>query len=65
MKQLNTRSVVIILFVLGFLTIAIIDPQARSAFIALANVAVGGYFGQMYPQSSRPKANQQSGNPNI
>lgn len=50
MKTINTRSIVVVLFVIGFFVLAIIDENFRSAFVSLANVGVGGYLGQMIPK---------------
>ncbi len=54
MKNINTRSIVVVLFVIGFFVLAIIDENFRAAFVSLANVGVGGYLGQLVPKQAKP-----------
>lgn len=50
-SKLSIRSIIALLFVLGALVIAIIDPSFRDNYARLADVALGGYLGQLIPQS--------------
>lgn len=50
-SRLSVRSVVVLLFVFGALIIATIDPSFRDSYAHLADVAIGGYLGQLIPQS--------------
>lgn len=53
MKTINTRSIVVIVLILGFFVLAIIDENFRAAFVSLANVGVGGYLGQLVPRQAK------------
>ena len=48
-SRLSIRSVVVLLFVIGALVIATIDPSFRDSYAHLADVASGGYLGQLIP----------------
>lgn len=50
-SKLSIRSFIVLLFVLGALIIAAIDPSFRPSYAHLADVAIGGYLGQLVPQS--------------
>lgn len=50
-STLSVRSFVVLLFVFGALVIATIDPSFRDNYAHLADVAIGGYLGQLIPQS--------------
>ncbi len=50
MKTINTRSVVVILFVVGVFVLAVIDINFRATFADIAKIRIGGYLGQLYPQ---------------
>jgi len=49
--RLTVRSVVVLLFVIGALILAAIDSSFRPTYGHLADVAIGGYLGQLVPQS--------------
>lgn len=49
LSKLSVRSFVVILFVIGALVIATIDPSFRNSYAHLADVAIGGYLGQLIP----------------
>lgn len=51
LSKVSIRSFVVLLFVLGALIIAAIDPNFRPSYAHLADVAIGGYLGQLVPQS--------------
>lgn len=51
LSKLSIRSFVILIFVLGALVLAAIDPSFRPSYAHLADVAIGGYLGQLVPQS--------------
>lgn len=51
LSKLSTRSIIVLLFVIGALIIAAIDPSFRDSYARLADVALGGYLGQLVPQS--------------
>lgn len=51
LSKLSIRSIIALLFVLGALVIAVIDPSFRDNYARLADVALGGYLGQLIPQS--------------
>jgi uncharacterized membrane protein len=48
--RLTVRSVVVLLFVIGALILAAIDSSFRPTYGHLADVAIGGYLGQLIPQ---------------
>lgn len=56
-QQLKTRSVVIIILVIGALVLAIQDKTFRETFGDLAKIGVGGYLGQLLPQEKKDKNN--------
>lgn len=51
LSKVSIRSLIVLLFVLGALVIAAIDPSFRPSYARLADVALGGYLGQLVPQS--------------
>ena len=51
LSKLSIRSIIALLFVLGALVIAVIDPSFRDNYARLADVALGGYLGQLIPKS--------------
>lgn len=51
LARITVRSVVVVILVFGGLGIAIIDPNFRPNFADLAKVGIGGYLGQMLPES--------------
>lgn len=51
LSKLSIRSIIVLLFVFGALVIAAIDPSFRPSYAHLADVAIGGYLGQLIPQS--------------
>lgn len=53
LSRLTVRSFVVILFVIGSLILAARDPSFRPTYGHLADVAVGGYLGQLLPQSAK------------
>lgn len=50
-SRLTVRSSVVLLFAIGALVLAVLDPSFRPTYGHLADVAVGGYLGQLIPQS--------------
>lgn len=50
LSRLTVRSIVVLLFVVGALILAAIDQSFRPTYGDLANVAIGGYLGQLMPQ---------------
>ena len=53
LSKLSVRSVVVIILVIGALVLAIADDNFRPTFGDLAKVGVGGYLGQMLPETSK------------
>lgn len=53
MKNCTIRSIIVVGLVSGTFALAIIDEQFRHIFGDLAKVGVGGYLGQLVPQSSK------------
>jgi hypothetical protein len=53
LSKLTVRSVIVLVLVVGGLGLAIVDNQFRPTFGDLAKVAVGGYLGQMLPESKQ------------
>lgn len=51
LSRLSFRSIIVFLFAVGSLILAFIDPTFRPTFGHLADVAIGGYLGQLIPQS--------------
>lgn len=51
LSKLSIRSIIALLFVFGALVIAYIDPSFRDNYARLADVALGGYLGQLVPRS--------------
>lgn len=49
-SRLTVRSIVLLLFVFGALILAAIDSSFRPTYGHLADVAIGGYLGQLIPQ---------------
>lgn len=49
-SRLSVRSIVVLLFVVGALILAVIDSSFRPTYGHLADVAIGGYLGQLMPQ---------------
>ncbi|MGF1481260.1 MAG: hypothetical protein ACFB4I_17550 [Cyanophyceae cyanobacterium] len=50
-KSLTTRSTVVLLLLLGSLYLAVTDTSFRPLFSDLAKVGLGGYLGQLRPES--------------
>lgn len=50
LSRLTVRSIVVLLFVTGTLILAAIDVSFRPTYGHLADVAIGGYLGQLMPQ---------------
>lgn len=46
----STPSIIAIILVIGFFTLAIIDKNYRPGFVGLANVGVGGFLGLNIPR---------------
>ncbi|MBW4607352.1 MAG: hypothetical protein KME22_09020 [Hassallia sp. WJT32-NPBG1] len=53
LSKLKTRSIVILILVLGAFFLAIKDNSFRETFGDLAKIGVGGYLGQLLPQDKR------------
>lgn len=51
--RLKTRSIIILLLVIGALVLAVQDRDFRETFGDLAKIGVGGYLGQLLPQDKR------------
>jgi hypothetical protein len=51
MQRINLRSGIVLMLVVGGLGLSIIDEQFRPVFGDLAKVGVGGYLGQLIPES--------------
>ncbi|NJN12182.1 MAG: hypothetical protein HC815_31170 [Richelia sp. RM1_1_1] len=47
----KTLSVLVIILLIGFLTLAILDESYRPAFADLAKVGIGGYLAMLIPWS--------------
>jgi hypothetical protein len=52
-EKMNTRSLVILILVLGAVGLAVLDPNFRPAYGDLAKISLGGYLGQLLPQGRR------------
>lgn len=52
-NSFSTRSIIAILLVIGYFTLAVLDEQFRSGFANLAFAGVGGYLGQLIPKQQR------------
>jgi len=50
-QRFSTRSLVVLVLVMGAVAIAIRDEKFRPIFGDLAKVAIGGYLGQLLPES--------------
>lgn len=50
MPSINTRSLIMLLLVLGAIALAVVDERCRPVFGDLAKVGVGGYLGQLVPE---------------
>ncbi len=51
LRRINIKDVVILLLVVGTGALAISDTNFRAVFGDLAKVGVGGYLGQLMPES--------------
>lgn len=51
LERFKTRSLVVVILSLGAVTLAAHDPSFRPAFSNLVSLALGGYYGQMFPES--------------
>ncbi|WP_219725458.1 hypothetical protein [Fischerella thermalis] len=49
-QRFSTRSLIMILLVLGAMGLAVVDERFRPVFGDLAKVGVGGYLGQLIPE---------------
>lgn len=59
--KMNTRSLVVLVLLIGASIIAIKDPPFRSIYGNLCSTAIGGYFGLTYPNSKADDKNTDSG----
>jgi hypothetical protein len=50
-EKINTRSLIVLVIVIGAVAIALHDEKFRPIFGDLAKVAIGGYLGQLIPES--------------
>ena len=50
-EHLTVRSAVVLLLVVGCLGLAITDERLRPVFGDLAKIGIGGYLGQLIPES--------------
>ncbi|MDJ0797880.1 MAG: hypothetical protein QNJ51_13870 [Calothrix sp. MO_167.B12] len=48
---MNPKTAIVLLLVVGTGLLAISDPKFRAVFGDLAKVGVGGYLGQLRPES--------------
>jgi hypothetical protein len=53
LTKITVRSVVVLVLVVGGFGLAIVDPSFRASFADLAKFGVGGYLGQMLPESKQ------------
>lgn len=53
LERLKTRSVIVILLVIGTFILAVQDEKVRSAFGDLAKIGVGGYLAQLIPANKK------------
>jgi hypothetical protein len=53
LKRITVRSVVVLVLVLGGFGLAVVDPSFRSSFADLAKFGIGGYLGQMLPETRK------------
>ena len=56
--RFSTRSIIAIQLVGGCLALAVWDGGFRLSFFDLAKVGIGGYFGQMLPESKEDLSKQ-------
>lgn len=59
-KRFSTRSIVVLLGVVGAFYLAVIDPSLRKEAMALSLGIVTGYFGQLQP--AKKEEEQLNGN---
>ena len=52
-SRLKTRSIIILILVIGSFVLAVYDNSFRETFGDLAKIGVGGYLGQLLPQEKR------------
>jgi hypothetical protein len=50
-EKVNARSLIVLVIVIGAVAIALHDEKFRPIFGDLAKVAIGGYLGQLIPES--------------
>lgn len=50
LQRINTRSLIVLILVIGSLYLAVADRSFRSAFADLAKIGIGGYLGQLIPR---------------
>lgn len=53
LERLKTRSVIVLLLVVGTFILAVQDENVRSAFGDLAKIGVGGYLAQLIPANKK------------
>lgn len=51
-QELSVRSLVVVMLVVGGFILAIADPEFRPNFADIAKFGIGGYLGQLLPQSN-------------
>lgn len=51
LARITVRSVVVVVLVFGGFGLAVVDPTFRPSFADLAKFGIGGYLGQMMPQT--------------
>lgn len=53
LERLKTRSIIVVLLVVGTFILAVQDEKVRSAFGDLAKIGVGGYLAQLIPANKK------------
>ncbi|MBW4479676.1 MAG: hypothetical protein KME54_23225 [Tolypothrix brevis GSE-NOS-MK-07-07A] len=48
-EKLQTRSLAVILLIIGSFVLAVIDPNCRAGFSDLVKFGAGGYLAQLIP----------------
>ncbi|ASV43896.1 hypothetical protein [Cyanophage BHS3] len=57
LKNASLKAIVVIMSMCGSLTLAIIDPNQRNAFMTICITAIGGFFGAEVPSIVRRRNN--------
>lgn len=54
-EHIDTRSIVIVGLLIGSTTLAVMDEKFRPAYGDLAKIGLGGYLGQLLPETKKNK----------